>query len=127
MKKNLAHTAVAQDFDRVCKKQKTMYTKTKDNIDKLLSDLGKCLQRLEEKPAEGKKIIPPKSDNFSFSLWCCGLEQSGTEVKAAVVALHESVKKLEPRKAIEGEQKAYHKALAALSKTIDKVQVWKIV
>jgi len=48
--KNNNTAPLLQEFERVRKKQKLTYSQTKEQIDKLLQELNKCLALLEVQP-----------------------------------------------------------------------------
>ncbi len=48
-----AHEAISKEFDRVKKKQKTTYDKTQEHLDKLITELSKCMDKLDEPSDSG--------------------------------------------------------------------------
>lgn len=92
--------AIGKDLERLTKRHKVTHKKTEEQIDKLITDLSRCLEKMEAAQTQP--------------------EGADVGVQLALVTLNQAVKRADPATKVAAEQREYHKILAKFNKTIEK-------
>ena len=131
--------AIGKDLERLTKRHKVTHKKTEEQIDKLITDLSRCLEKMEAAQTQSGTThltsasfcIFQESGGVAFlfnsfihslihHLWCT--EGADVGVQLALVTLSQGVKRADPAAKVAAEQREYHKILAKFNKTIEKVR-----